>query len=210
MKVDRRFFGGVLSIAIGLGLLSGCSKKDDPVNQAAKKDVAASVPDAKHRGIKAIAEEGFIYGLPMVMNYASCTSIRRSTKSEPVQGAVQPDLQRSPRLHAERHGHRHAEQRHAVFVPVDGPARRADRALGPRGREGPLLLGAARRPATPSTTATSAAAPPATRPADYLVAGPRLERREARRASRKCLRSETHFSLAVFRTQLFDPATSTT
>ena len=38
MKVKRRFFSGVLSIAIGLGLLSGCGKKDDPIVQAEKKD----------------------------------------------------------------------------------------------------------------------------------------------------------------------------
>ena len=38
MKFKRRFFSGVLGIAIGLGLLAGCGKKDDPINQAEKKD----------------------------------------------------------------------------------------------------------------------------------------------------------------------------
>ena len=49
---------------------SGCGKKDDPVKQAAKKDVAAGVPAPGIAEVKAIAEEGFIYGLPIVMNYA--------------------------------------------------------------------------------------------------------------------------------------------
>src|SRR6266850_1917268 len=66
MKFKRRFFSGVLGIAIGLGLLAGCGKKDDPINQAEKKDKdKPGIAEAK-----AIAEEGFIYGLPIVMNYA--------------------------------------------------------------------------------------------------------------------------------------------
>jgi hypothetical protein len=54
---------------IALALLTGCGKKEDPVAQAAKKDVAASVPAPSLEEVKAIAEEGFIYGLPLVMNY---------------------------------------------------------------------------------------------------------------------------------------------
>ena len=38
MKAKRRLFSGVLSVAIGLGLLAGCGKKDDPIKQAEKKD----------------------------------------------------------------------------------------------------------------------------------------------------------------------------
>jgi hypothetical protein len=57
---------GVVTIA----LLAGCSKKEDPVAQAAKKDVAAGVPAPSLEETKAIAEAGFVYGLPLVMNYA--------------------------------------------------------------------------------------------------------------------------------------------
>jgi hypothetical protein len=66
MKVKRRFFSGVLGIVIGLGLLAGCGKKDDPITKAEKKDT--DKPGIAET--KAIAEEGFIYGLPIVMNYA--------------------------------------------------------------------------------------------------------------------------------------------
>jgi hypothetical protein len=70
MKAKRKFFSGVLAIVIGLGLLTGCGKKDDPINQAEKKDVAKGIAAPRIAEIKAIAEEGFIYGLPIVMNYA--------------------------------------------------------------------------------------------------------------------------------------------
>ncbi len=51
-------------------VLTGCGKKDDPVAQAAKADVAKGVPAPSIEETKAIAEAGFIYGLPIVMNYA--------------------------------------------------------------------------------------------------------------------------------------------
>jgi len=50
--------------------LAGCARKDDAEMQAKKADVTASVPAPSIEEVKAIAEEGFIYGLPIVMNYA--------------------------------------------------------------------------------------------------------------------------------------------
>jgi len=49
-----------------VAMLTGCSGKNDPITKAEKKD--ADKPSIAE--IKAIAEEGFIYGLPIVMNYA--------------------------------------------------------------------------------------------------------------------------------------------
>jgi hypothetical protein len=51
-------------------LIAGCAKPADPVAQADKRDQAAGVPAPSIADTKAIAEEGFIYGLPLVMNYA--------------------------------------------------------------------------------------------------------------------------------------------
>ena len=51
-------------------LFSGCGKKDDPVAQAQTQDVAKGVAAPDVAQVKAIAEEAFIYGLPLVMNYA--------------------------------------------------------------------------------------------------------------------------------------------
>ena len=51
-------------------LTAGCSNKNDAITQAEKKDAAQGVPAPSIEETKAIAEEGFIYGLPIVMNYA--------------------------------------------------------------------------------------------------------------------------------------------
>jgi hypothetical protein len=59
-----------LSSAIGGGLFTACEKKSDPINQAAAEAKAAGVSAPGLEEVKAIAEEGFIYGLPLVMNYA--------------------------------------------------------------------------------------------------------------------------------------------
>jgi hypothetical protein len=50
-------------------LLAGCGK-NDTISQAEKKDVAKGIAAPSIEETKAIAEQGFIYGLPLVMNYA--------------------------------------------------------------------------------------------------------------------------------------------
>ena len=57
----------ILSIAV---LVAGCAQ-NDTISQAAKKDVAVGVAAPSIAEVKAIAEEGFIYGLPIVMNYST-------------------------------------------------------------------------------------------------------------------------------------------
>jgi hypothetical protein len=59
-----------LAALLAVTLVAGCSKKNDTISQAEKKDVAAGVPAPSIEETKAIAEEGFIYGLPIVVNYA--------------------------------------------------------------------------------------------------------------------------------------------
>jgi hypothetical protein len=54
------------SILLLAVFLLGCGGKNDSITQAGKKD--ADKPSIAE--IRAIAEEGFIYGLPIVMNYA--------------------------------------------------------------------------------------------------------------------------------------------
>jgi hypothetical protein len=66
MKLTSKLIGGVLLSFVAVGCFSSCGKKDDPITQAEKKD--KDKPSIAE--IKAIAEEGFIYGLPIVMNYA--------------------------------------------------------------------------------------------------------------------------------------------
>ena len=59
-----------LFCAVAAALVAGCATKNDPIAQAGKQDVAKGVPAPGIAETKAIAEEAFIYGLPLVMNYA--------------------------------------------------------------------------------------------------------------------------------------------
>jgi hypothetical protein len=67
--------------AAALSLIAGCGKKDDAISQAEKKDVAKGVTAPSIAETKAIAEEGFVYGLPLVMNYAVMNEFAVETKS---------------------------------------------------------------------------------------------------------------------------------
>ncbi len=198
----KRWF---LLAAVAATLIIGCDKKDDVIAQAEKKDAAKGVAAPSIEETKAIAEEGFIYGLPLVMNYAVMNEYAVDKTVQPVQGAVQPDQQRAPRLHLRGHGGHHAEQRHALLDALAGSARRADGALGAGGGQEALLLGAADRRQYLQLSATSAAARPATSRATTSSSA-RTGRARRRAGIKKVFHSTTPFALAVFRTQLFNPA----
>ncbi len=56
--------------AASVAFLAGCSSKNDPVTQAETADAAKGIAAPSLAETKAIAEEAFIYGLPIVMNHA--------------------------------------------------------------------------------------------------------------------------------------------
>jgi hypothetical protein len=64
--IQRRLLNGVLVIIIAMSLFAGCASTKDVVAQAEKGEKARP----GFAETRAIAEEGFIYGLPIVMNYA--------------------------------------------------------------------------------------------------------------------------------------------
>ena len=71
--MNRAAAGFLQSIVLCAGmatLIAGCAKKDDPIAQAVQQDKASGVAAPGIAETKAIAEEAFIYGLPIVMNYA--------------------------------------------------------------------------------------------------------------------------------------------
>ena len=153
---------------------------------------------------KAIAEEGFIYGLPIVMNYGVMYEYAVDKNSGQFKAPFN-QIKNEARVFTYKDT--------AIVTPnsdtpysfaLAGPARRADRALGPGGGEGSLLLGACSATATPLTTVTSAAAPPAMMPVTTWLSAPTGKVRP-RRASRRCSSSTTQFSVAAYRTQLFNP-----
>jgi hypothetical protein len=75
-EVNRTLSIGTIGFTLAAALLVGCSRKEDPIVQAQKQQTPATAPAATSAPgpslaeVKAIAEEGFIYGLPIVMNYA--------------------------------------------------------------------------------------------------------------------------------------------
>lgn len=64
------FFIGALYSIIALSLLAGCDKKDDAISTAQQADKSAGIAAPGIAETRKIAEDGFIYGLPIVMNYA--------------------------------------------------------------------------------------------------------------------------------------------
>src|SRR5438067_13537071 len=76
-----RFLNLAVLLVAATTLGAGCGKKDDPIAQAGMKDVAKGVSAPSIVETKAIAEEAFIYGLPLVMNYAVMNEFAVDTKS---------------------------------------------------------------------------------------------------------------------------------
>ena len=62
-------------------LIAGCSTKNDAISQADRSDKIKGVVVPSIEETKAIAEDGFIYGLPLVMNYAVMYEYAVDTKS---------------------------------------------------------------------------------------------------------------------------------
>ena len=90
MKTSIRIVvGGLVSVCMAAGSLVGCAEKasakagDEKAGAAAPTSTAAAAPAAlpSVAETRAIAEEGFIYGLPIVMNYAVMYEFAVDTKS---------------------------------------------------------------------------------------------------------------------------------
>ena len=85
---------GVVFLALVGSLLSGCGKKDDTISQAEKKDKdKPSIAETK-----AIAEEGFIYGLPIRDELWGYVRVRGGPQLRAVQGTIQSDQERTQRI----------------------------------------------------------------------------------------------------------------
>ena len=101
----RRFnnptvFSLLLCGAIVFGWLSGCGKKDDPVAKAEKNDKDKPGMVA----IKDIAKEAYIYGLPMVMNYARHARVLRRQELRQYKAPFNRSTTRPASSRYQRHG----------------------------------------------------------------------------------------------------------
>jgi hypothetical protein len=196
-------YRGVLCGAVVLALLTGCSKKDDPVAQAEKKDVAKGVAAPSIAEVKAIAEEGFIYGLPIVMNYAVMNEYAINRDSGQFKAPFN-EINNEHRVFTYKDT--------AIITPnSDTP----DSLVWMDLRAEPIVLSV---PAVDKkryysvmlndgntfnygyigSRATGSEA------GDYMVAGPRWQG-ETPAGIKKVFRSTTDFSLAAYRTQLLNP-----
>lgn len=199
----RKHFRGFFAFCfVALALLAGCGDKNDAITQAAKKDVASGVPAPGIAETKAIAEAGFIYGLPIVMNYAVMHDFVINKDSGQWKAPFNT-----------------ISNEHRVFTPDDTaiPTPNSDTPYSMAWldlRAEPMVISV---PAVDKkryysvmlndgntfnygyigSRATGSDA------GDYMIAGPNWKG-EAPAGIKKVFNSTTEFSLAVFRTQLFN------
>ena len=195
----KLFRNPVLAAGVAAVLAVGCGGKNDALNQADK----AGGRHPTFAEAKAIAEDGFVYGLPIVMNYA----VFYEYFVDPGSGQYKAPI-----------GQIHNEAR--VFTP-------ADTAIITPNSDTPYSMLAMDLRAEPTVLSVPAVdesryysvmlcdgntynfgyiGQRATGPeaGDYLVVGPDW-RGETPAGIKKVFRSTTQFALAAYRTQLFRP-----
>ena len=188
---------------LSAGLVTSC-KKNDPIKQAAAADKAAGIAAPGLDEVKAIAEEGFIYGLPLVMNYAVMNEM-----------AVDPDSGqfKAPFNTIDNADHVFTYEDTAVVTPnsdtpysviwldlraepmvVSVPAVEKERYYSVQ-----LIDGNTYNYGYIGTRTTGSD------PGDYLVVGPGWKG-ESPAGIRKVFQSTTPIGITIFRTQLFNAA----
>ena len=192
-----------------IGLLAatamvGCSKKQDAVSQAEKKDVAAGVPAPSLEETKAIAEEAYIYGFPMIAGYKALYQFNVDKSSSQYKGPFNEIVNYAKTF---------TPKDTAIVTPnADTPYSMVQADL----RAEPIVLCV---PAIPKERYYSVqftdlysfnygyigSRATGNDPGCYLLAGPRWTG-ETPAGIAKVFRSETDFSLIIYRTQLFGPS----
>ena len=193
------FISGALAAAIAVTLFTGCATKNDAIAQTEKYEINA--PGISET--RAIAEEGFIYGLPIVMNYAVMYEYAVDKNSGQFKAPFN-HIKNEPRVFTYKDT--------AVITPnSDTPYSFAWLDL----RAEPIVLSvpAVEKPRYYSvmledgntfiygyigSRATGFEA------GDYMVIGPEWKG-ETPAGIKKVFRSTTQFSLVGYRTQLFNP-----
>jgi hypothetical protein len=202
--IKRGFTGAVTVIAIAAALLGGCDKKDDTIAQAEKKDVAKGVPAPGIEETKAIAEEAFIYGLPLVMNYAVMYEYAVDTKSSQFKAP----------FNELNNMHRVATYEDTAIITPNSDTPYSLGFLDLRAEPIVLSVPAVGKPRYYSVQLTDGntynygyigSRATGTEPGDYLIAGPDWKG-EAPAGIKSVFHPSTPFTIVIFRTQLFNPA----
>lgn len=194
----------VAILAVAASLITGCEKKDDPVSQAEKKDVAQGVAAPDIAQTRAIAEEAFIYGLPLVMNYAVMYEFAVDT-SNPQYKAPFNQIKNEARVFT-------YEDTAVVTPNSDTPY--SILWLDLRAEPMVLSVPSVDKKRYYSVMLTDAntynfgyigSRATGSGPGDYLVAGPGWNG-QTPPGIKKVFASTTPFAVAAYRTQLFNPA----
>jgi hypothetical protein len=85
---QRNFLRAMQAAAVSLLLIAGCGSNNDAINQAGKKEVRNGFPVPTLAETKAIAHDGFIFGLPIVMYYTSAYELFVDTLSSQYKAPV--------------------------------------------------------------------------------------------------------------------------
>jgi hypothetical protein len=185
-------------------VLIGCQSKSDPVSQAEKADKINGVAVPGIEETKQIAQEGFIFGLPLVMNYTSTYELFVDTTSSQYKAPI-------GKLSNEARVFTYTDT--AVITPnSDTPYGMIDIDL--RAEPSVISVPAVPKPRYYSVQLTDAntynygyIGSRATGPAagDYMVVGPDWKG-ETPPHIKQVFHSTTPFAVAIFRTQLFNAA----
>lgn len=204
MNLSRRMFSiGALSSAIILSLLVGCNQKNDSTAADNQNDNTAGNAIPNVAETKSIAEEAFIYGLPIVMNYAVMQEFVINKNSGQYKGSFNT-IKSDSRVFTYKDT--------AVVTPnSDTPYSMLWLDL----RTEPIVISV---PAIEKTRYYSVqltdgntynygyigSRTTGSEPGDYLVVGPDWKG-ETPSGIKKVFQSTTPFGLCIFRTQLFNP-----
>jgi hypothetical protein len=202
-ELKRTFFCLVQAVSLSAFLIAGCGK-NDAINQAEKKDAISGVPVPSLAETKAIAEEGFVFGLPIVMYYTSAYELFVDSSSSQYKAPV-GQLTNEARVFTPKDT--------AVITPnSDTPYSLMEIDL--RSEPTVISLPAVPKPRYYSVQLTDAntfnygymgSRTTGTLPGDYMIVGPDWKGTTPPHI-KQVFHSTTPFSAVIFRTQLFNAA----
>jgi hypothetical protein len=191
-------------VALSLFLIAGCGSNNDAFNQAGKKDAINGVPAPTLAETKAIAQEGLIFGLPIVMYYTSTYELFVDPTSSQFKAPV-GQLFNEARVFTPKDT--------AVITPnSDTPYSMLEIDL--RSEPTVISLPAVPKPRYYSVQLTDAntfnygyigSRTTGTGPGDYMIVGPDWKGQTPAHI-KQVFHSTTPFSAVIFRTQLFNAA----
>jgi hypothetical protein len=194
----------VLLLAASAALFVGCGKKDDPIAKAEKKEAAKGISAPGIAETKAIAEEAFIYGLPIVMNYAVMYEYAVDTKSSQFKAPFNQIYNMT----------RVATPADTAIITPNSDTPYSVLWLDLRAEPVVISVPAVPKPRYYAVQLTDAntynygyigSRATGTEAGDYMVVGPDWKG-DTPAGIKKIFASTTPFSITVIRTQLFNPA----